>query len=502
MEPRSWKSRLDELSDRPRIALVMWIFVVVAISALHLCINANDIGHPELWLDESSTWGVAHRPFVTVLTLPTQFHSQPPLYYLLLHFWMKIYDARWFMRGLGWLSCLCLLELVLFWLHELSLSARVVFCITFITASLTHYLSTALRPYGMAALTTFVSTVLLLRLLRDPTRRRAIHYTLIALVMLYTMAFDVWVVVAHGLTVGSFLVFHSAREGIRVIVKRYRAVFVAIGAVAIGYLPYVWIAAHWHYTQNGRDNGEQVLTTGHYTYTLNEHFKDSGAAMLLIYGLIAIALWAELRKKNALSLVWPLIAAGQVGFVVYFMTGRGMGPAGRYMTPMLPCVCFLVALGWQHLQPRPPRVAWQVLLGFLCYLLWPEVIAYSAYLASPRPLGTFGKLRQRLKMQAGKKLVFFDIGYSGQDFEYVIRHDADISSAVMRGEGGNAGGDNHLDPEYIRRTIATTTSDTRCYYYQLESPQGVYATVFAPEMSRLGYEEVAPIGKVHGFCRD
>ena len=86
--------------------------IAVVISLLLLFLRGTGISDAELWLDESSTYGTAVRSFGTVLTLPTEFHSQPPFYYLLLHFALKLSSARWFIRGLSWLSCFLLVQFV------------------------------------------------------------------------------------------------------------------------------------------------------------------------------------------------------------------------------------------------------------------------------------------------------------------------------------------------------------------------------------------------------
>ena len=101
-----WRTRLSEISNDPRLARALFYAAALSISFLHLFKHGTRIDHAELWLDESSTYGVAVRSLGTVFTLPTEFHSQPPLYYLLLHLLCKLSSARWVIRGLSWFSCL------------------------------------------------------------------------------------------------------------------------------------------------------------------------------------------------------------------------------------------------------------------------------------------------------------------------------------------------------------------------------------------------------------
>jgi hypothetical protein len=495
-----WKGRLTEISVHPRLARAIWWSTVVLLAVYHLFL-ARGIGTSELWLDESSTWNVAHRPLLSVLSLPTAFHSQPPLYYLVLHVLMKVSDARLFLRGWSWLCVLGLLQYVLLCVDELSLLSRAFFCLLFLSSALPGYLSTALRPYGMAALTTFVSTILFLRMLREPTKKAAIRYGVAALVMLYTMAFDVWVIVIHGACWTAHLAFQTVTEGPRAVWTRRRASVLAMPAIAVGYLPYLWMAVHFQYQKNASADLSYALQSGHQFFIANEFFAFAPSVMTGLYAFIVLGLWGELRARRFSSLVWIGIAVGQVAFVVYFMYGRNaIGPTGRYMTPAFPAVCMLAALGFEQLSARPARLVWQLVPLLLLYLVWPLYVPFRAYLKDPSPIGEWGRLRRAILGRPGDAAVFFDVGYGGQDFQYVVRHDPRIRTFTMPGERGNAGGDNHLDPEYILRSIAETHETVRCYYYQVIRGDGVYARTFVPEMRRLGYSEDAPHGAVRSYC--
>ena len=90
-----WRERLSEICSRPAVARAIWIATALLISWLHLFVHGTRIDHSELDLDESGTWGVARRSLGVVLTLPTEFHSQPPLYYLILHGIIQISSSTW-----------------------------------------------------------------------------------------------------------------------------------------------------------------------------------------------------------------------------------------------------------------------------------------------------------------------------------------------------------------------------------------------------------------------
>jgi hypothetical protein len=496
-----WRDRLAEIStDRPRLALTLWMATAVGLAWLHLFTHATGIGTPELWLDESSTYGVAARSLGTVFTLPTEFHSQPSLYYLLLHFVLKINSARWFIRGLSWFSCFLFIQFCLFYFDELNLIARVFLCALFVYSSLTHYLSTALRPYGLATFLTLVSTVMLVRMVREPTRRRAIIYCAWTVPMLYAMAFDIGVLLAHGVLL--LLVWLAElRHGPRATLRRYWPTMAAMVVCAVGYLPYLLLAAHYHYSPNPTQSFSWIWNRAAYVGPLQEHFGMGAAQMIMLYALMALALIGALTARDATIGVWPLILVLQMAFVWVFIVGRSaIGMQGRYVAPGYVGAIVLAAFGFQQLVAKTNLATWIGIPILIAYMSWTPAQEFHAYLHTRTPLGTWANLHREMSKQPRKKVIFFHVGYSGQDFEYEVRNDPSIVVATMRGRLLAAGGDSHLDPDYVSSMIEKTQTETSCYYYWRGSGPP-FGTTFLPAMARLGYAEVPAIGEVRGFCR-
>lgn len=498
-----WRARLDEISDNPRIARATWWTIAILVSLLQLFIRGINIDHPELWLDESSTYGVAVHPLLRVFTLPTEFHSQPPLYYLVLHFLIKVSSERWVIRGLSWLCCFLLMQFVLFFADELTLLARVFFCLLFLFSAESHYLSTALRPYGMAALFTVVSSVMFVRMLRDPTRHRAVVYVIWTVLLLYTMAFDVGVALAQGLFITAIWIADAWKLGVRGMLSRHRYSVAAMAACAVAYAPYLLMALHFQYRPNATPTFHHAWNVDIYTSGLQELF-GSGLVpqMSMVYAFAGVALLAGLRDRDVTVWSWPLVIVVQIAFVWVFIVGRSaIGVQGRYMVPAYVATAVLATLGFQRAVPAISRTAWTVLTVWLLYTAWISFQEFHQYMHTPLPVGKWESLRNAMKKQPGKKVIFFDVGYSGQDFEYVIRKDADIVTATERGRGWASGGEGTLSEAYINDTIERALPDTRCFYYYLEAPQGRYAQVFLPAMKRHNLVEIEPIGNTHGFCK-
>ncbi|MGO9288935.1 MAG: hypothetical protein ACLQIJ_09300, partial [Polyangia bacterium] len=99
----NWLRNLWRRLDLPAIGLAI-AFALVAL--VHLFRNGQGLAAKELSLDEAGTWGIAAQSFWRNCTLPTEFHSQPPLYYFLLHFLVKFGESELYMRSISWLFCL------------------------------------------------------------------------------------------------------------------------------------------------------------------------------------------------------------------------------------------------------------------------------------------------------------------------------------------------------------------------------------------------------------
>lgn len=503
-----WTDRLAELSKNSRVARALWLATALLISWLHLFVHTVGINHSDLSLDDAGTWGVARRSLGTVLTLPTEFHSQPPLYYLVLHFLLPIGSSPWFLRGISWFFCWLLILFVLFYWHELNLFARVGFCLLFVFSALTPYLASAVRPYGLAAFLTLVSSVTFLRLARDPTRRRAIIYAVWVTAMLYTMAFEVAVFLVHGLVVLGMVVADFVRRGRAEAWRRCTVWVLTMVAVGIAYLPYLVMAIHFQYQPNPANTLDLILRASVYANTLQVQFGFSQGVSFGLLGLAGVALVGELRRRNGLVFLWLLTIAGSIAFVWYFIIGRSaIGAQVKYMTPAFVAACALVSLGVQEFRPLANRRVWPVLVAMLVLLAGTKFEAFHAYVKAGPDIGQFTTLHRALMEYPGKKVVFFDVGYDGQHMEYVTRDDPDTTYATMRGRLWASGGDNHLTEEYVTSTIERSRRKNRCFFYYIQNRDGPpFARAFVPTLERNGYRKTPAFPliwghEVVGYCR-
>jgi hypothetical protein len=489
-----WRERLEEISSWPRLARALWFLTVGLLFALFAFQHLPSASMGELALDDAGTWGVATRPLWTVFTLPTEFHSQPPLYYLVLHFLCKISDAPWFLRGFSFACTLAAVAYVLFRAQHVSLLARVAFSLLFMSGELGDYMASAVRVYGMASLLATVSFVLFIRVLSDPDRRLVRLYALATLAALYTNAFVVPMLPIQLLWLGGACLLATRREGWRRGFESFRGRLLAAAIIVAGYLPYLGFALYYQlrkYADSAapsRYHGPLRLEV--YWTTFRDFFLFPETLLWVVLGLMAMGLVVRAARRKWDGFLWLTLAVVQVAFVWTFINGRSLlWYQTKYMLTAYIAVCFLSALAVAHLPRLVSRGIWLLLPFALGTLAYDRYGKCAEFFAHERPLGYFQSFHKALLEAPGKKVVFFDIGYDGQHLEYQVRNNPEITVATMRGRGWASGGDARLDPGYVERVIAGNAAHTRCFYYVVAVPNGPYDRTFAPQMRKLGYAQ-------------
>jgi len=92
------RNRIDRLFQRASL------YLLLAIAALGGVLRFYQIGSKGLWLDEAFSVWMGWQPVGELLGWLVRIDQHPPLYYVLLHFWMALGDSEATVRGL---SALC-----------------------------------------------------------------------------------------------------------------------------------------------------------------------------------------------------------------------------------------------------------------------------------------------------------------------------------------------------------------------------------------------------------
>ena len=476
-------------------------FVLVAL--VHLFKNGQGLALRELSRDEAGTWGIAVQSLWRNFTLPTEFHSQPPLYYLCLHFLVKLGESELFMRATSWLFCLGVAGFAIFGLREVNRLSRVVLAVLFVFNGLTGWISGNVRPYAMAALAGFLSLVFFVRFFPEPSRKRAIAYLGATTVMLYLTPLAVWTFASQIFFALAMVGVHLGRHGLRATIARYRLVAATMVATGLLYLPYFLMAVHYQLRP-----GLGLDRTLHAVLNWQNFLDIFGAFSLLgspfpqtLLGLILLAVVLELTARRPTVLVWLLVAGGHIGFAYGFLLGRTT-VFYHYMTPAFPAFCFLVALGVHHLTEGASRHAFKVALAVLVLLALTYWGDFRASVAAPVPDQGWRRTSAGLAAIPGLKVVFFDTGYDGQFLAYYARKDRNLVLATMKGTGWASGGNDHLEPAYVQGVIREHGTTPACYLFRVtEGPRSQYRMTFVPAVTALGYVELPAVEGLNRYCR-
>jgi hypothetical protein len=462
------------------------IIAAILILVAQVLLVVPDLRKGELDLDESGTFLVATGRLHDALTAPTTFHSQPPLFYLVLRETSKISDEEPALRMVPWAFMIALGISLLLWAKELAPAGRVAAVAILLLSEYGRYISVEVRPYAMAALLACWSCLLFARLAGEYSRRRWIAYLVISVLMGYTVAVASWIFAAQGIATFIILIRRARNDGFREAIHSMRHILVALLIAGLIYLPYVVIV--WQLQSSiGRASAGAALRDG-----LNPRYFVSGPVYLLrtafgigfvALGLAAYSAWRGLRRRDAFIGFLVLIVAVQISLSHGFLAGRSAF-AFRYLAPAYPALCLLVGAGAQELMRRF-RIAEPLLAGVALLTLLGAGYSFSKNRAER--VGPWRQLRADLRKLPGKKIVFFDVGWDGQRLQYETRRDPDIRVLTRPGTGWSFGGD-IMTPQYVNRSIQENQHATSMFLYQYDSvwKRANFDSAFAPSMERLG----------------
>ncbi len=160
------------LSRRDRLAWgVFWAAIAVCVV---YCILVRLWGPRGLWLDESQSVAIARLPLSghgTTLIQGLKQDGSPPLYYLLLHWWIELFgNGDRTVRALSFvLNLLCIPPL--YWLGKRVIGRRAAYVavLAFITSPFAAYYASETRMYSLLLLLALLGALALERTLRAPT---------------------------------------------------------------------------------------------------------------------------------------------------------------------------------------------------------------------------------------------------------------------------------------------------------------------------------------------
>jgi uncharacterized membrane protein len=313
-----------------------------------------------LWLDEALTVNIASKPLGQLHALLRQ-DGAPPLYYFLLHFWMKLFgSSNLGVRSLS--GVISVITLPAAWLAARSYGRQCAWAVVVLLASAPFaiYYGTEARMYSLVMLLTALGFLALMRATRQRTRANLIAVAVVTAALLYTQYWAIYLVA----TLALWLLWR-ARKSQPDEVARTNARW-SFGALAVGALCFVpWLPTFFFQSRHtgtpwaGAGNfGAIVSALTGFTdnqATLSTAGSNQGRLLAIIYLILAfLAVFGVARDRWHINLdLHSRPKTRAIAFAVFatlaLAVGGGLltksGYSNRYASVIFVPFIVLVALG-------------------------------------------------------------------------------------------------------------------------------------------------------------
>ncbi|MFH1618285.1 MAG: glycosyltransferase family 39 protein [bacterium] len=331
------------------------------------------LGEP-LWLDEVLTVNSALKPLYDIPKdlIHGPAGSTPPLFYILLHFWIRIFGQS--DAGMHFFTaCIGIAGIAAIWRTGTLLAGRLAgLAGAAVMAAHPFHIAASqeVRPYGLLVFFSALSFYFLLEALRDNRSRHWVLYSAISTANLFTHNYAVFLLIVQFLLALDKLVYEGGRF--------YEKVFFAFAAIFAAYL--AWVP------------GLLMQTRKHaiFSYLSPPGFHEIKLTLYALAGL-----WTT---SGASSSQWPFEMADPLlaayflagGYAAYHVSGRNRRLAwnlscsacatilipfvislktpiyhpGRHAIIILPFVCLFWGLAAESVK----SIRWRTLILLLCFV--------------------------------------------------------------------------------------------------------------------------------------
>jgi mannosyltransferase len=309
----------------------------------------------QLWLDEALSVNIARLPLSQLHSALRQ-DGAPPLYYVLLHFWIQVFGiGNLAVRSLSGVISVATLPLA--WFAGRRLGGKRLAWLALLVVAANPYAityATSARMYALIVLLVFAGYLVTLRALERPNLGRLALVALVTALLSYTQYWCFYLLAVAG----ALLVIRALRAGpgdTRRSTTRVIAAVVVGGLTFIPWLPtFVYQARHtgtpWG---NARVPwsaiAETVLRFAGSPQNAETYILLFALATLVVFGVLGRGRddhTIELDLRTQPTIRWEaMLGAGTLvlGTTVAFVSGSAVDP--RYASVMFPFYALLAAVG-------------------------------------------------------------------------------------------------------------------------------------------------------------
>jgi mannosyltransferase len=344
--------------SRPvRVAIAVGVVLVLALAVVLRFWTRSD-----LWLDEALTVDIAGQPVSHIPGLLRR-DGAPPLFYVLLHFWMGMFGhSDVAVRSLS--GVIGVVTMPVAWLAGRRLAGRTVAWSALLlvaTSPFAAYYDTEARMYALVALLTVLGYLALARVLERPRPGNLIAVAVVASALLYSHYWALYLLAAVGLWL-----LWQARRGPE---ARRRNAWAAVGALVVGGLTFVpWVPIFVFQTRHTGTPWAAPASFAamvHAVATFAGGSSNEGRALGLIYfALLGLGLFGlatdrrhvelDLRTRpRSRPLAW--VVAATLGLAILGGITSRSAFSARYASVVFVPVVLLASLGLSTFLSRRVR---------------------------------------------------------------------------------------------------------------------------------------------------
>ncbi len=226
-------------------------YIFLLIIAVALVIRLYHIGTLSIWYDESFSIVLADKSVASLYEI-AKADVHPPLYYILLHFWMKIYSGAAFLRLFSVLFSIAAIVVTYFVAKEIFDNKVALLASFFLSiAPLFVHHSQEIRMYSLLMFFLMMASYFLWMFVKKGKFFDCLGYVLCSVCALYTHYFALFLIVAQI----SYLVFTDVLK--KDIIKRLIVRLLIIFSMLLLYKP--WLSIFFTHIQTGTGSSAHSL---------------------------------------------------------------------------------------------------------------------------------------------------------------------------------------------------------------------------------------------------
>lgn len=213
------------------------ILIILVVLLLGLVIRMNNLGKESFWIDEGFSVHDAHLGPSQVIKAASSEHY-PPLYYLILHYWMILFgDSEFSVRFVsvifGFLSIFMIYKIgTLLFNKNTGLISSLILAL-----SIFHiWSSQEARMYSLVVLLTICSFYFFVRLLEKMTYKVSIAYVFFTTLLIYTHYYGFFIMIAQNIYFLTLYLFSKKSKS-----DNFLRWFLLQGILVILYIPWIGI---------------------------------------------------------------------------------------------------------------------------------------------------------------------------------------------------------------------------------------------------------------------